>query len=81
MNRQAHRRDGGQGVLEYFLIVVLIALVVLFALRRFGGTVSRRYDCARMTAEHRMGEPRNPWNVKSLRLSPHARSETQSLEL
>jgi hypothetical protein len=47
MNRQAHRRDAGQGVLEFFLIVVLIAVVVLFALRRFGGTASRWYDCAR----------------------------------
>ena len=38
-------------MLEYCLIAVVVGLVVLFAMSRFGGTVSRRYDCSDKTLE------------------------------
>ena len=37
-------------LLEYVLIAIVAGLVVLFMMSRFGGGVSRRYDCSSKTA-------------------------------
>ncbi len=38
------RREEGQGLVEYGLIILLIALIVLIALTVFGQTVSSLYS-------------------------------------
>ncbi len=39
-----YRREKGQGLVEYALLVLLIALIVLIALTVFGQTVSGLYS-------------------------------------
>jgi hypothetical protein len=49
VKRAPTHRESGQGMLEYIILVVLIGLIVLFAISRFGRNVFSRYDCARDT--------------------------------
>jgi hypothetical protein len=54
-------REDGQGLLEYILGAIVIGLAVLFLLTRFGGSVSKRYDCASETvASARVADGTSP---------------------
>ena len=45
MDRRARNTERGQGMVEYVLMAIVVGLIALFAVSRFGGGVSRRYDC------------------------------------
>jgi Flp pilus assembly pilin Flp len=51
MLRHGRSAERGQGMLEYILIAIVVGLIVIFARSRFGGGVSRRYDCSNKTLE------------------------------
>lgn len=40
------RNQSGQGITEYVIIAILIALVVMFAINRFGGMLRNRFGQA-----------------------------------
>jgi len=48
MNRitKVLRNQRGQGITEYVIIAILIALVVMFAINRFGGMLRNRFGQA-----------------------------------
>jgi len=50
MDRRARNAERGQGMVEYVLIAIVVGAIALFAVSRFGGSTSRRYDCAGKTA-------------------------------
>ena len=37
------RSQKGQGITEYIIITILVALIVLFAIQRFGGVLRNRF--------------------------------------
>jgi len=43
------RSQKGQGMTEYLIIAILVALVVLFSINRFGGALRRRFGQATAT--------------------------------
>ncbi len=44
MHKKSMKDEGGQGLIEYVLIIALVALVVLVALSLFGLKVSNLYN-------------------------------------
>ncbi|MEA2625108.1 MAG: Flp/Fap pilin component [Candidatus Binatota bacterium] len=45
------RSQRGQGITEYIIITILIALVVLFTVNRFGGALRNKFTQAKNTTE------------------------------
>lgn len=43
--------ERGQGITEYIIITILIALVVLFTINRFGGALRNRFSTAQESVE------------------------------
>jgi Flp pilus assembly pilin Flp len=40
------RQERGQGMTEYIIIAILVALVVMFTVNRFGGAIKDRFFAA-----------------------------------
>src|SRR5262245_4513462 len=51
VNHATGNRESGQGTLEYVLAAIVIGLIVLFIVARFGGATSGRYNCASGTVD------------------------------
>src|SRR6516165_4511000 len=51
VNHATGNRESGQGTLEYVLAAIVIGLIVLFIVARFGGAISGRYNCASGTVD------------------------------
>jgi len=51
MFKKSMQRKQGQGMTEYIIIVVLVAIAVLVAVRLFGGTVSEKFDGSESTID------------------------------
>jgi Flp pilus assembly pilin Flp len=45
------RNDRGQGMTEYIIIAILVALVVLFTVNRFGGALRNKFTQATNTTQ------------------------------
>ena len=44
--RNRLRQQKGQGMTEYIIIAILVALVVMFTVNRFGGAIKGRFTAA-----------------------------------
>lgn len=55
MKEHALRR--GQGMTEYIIIIVVVAIAVLFVVKELGGTVGERYTAAKDDIEKNLTVP------------------------
>jgi hypothetical protein len=51
MHGHTRNAERWKGMLEYYLVAVVVGLIVLFAMSRLGGADSRRYDCSNRALE------------------------------
>jgi len=76
MDRRTRNAERGQGIVEYVLIAIVVGLIALFAVSRFGGSTSRRYDCAGKTAATAQDRRWRESRAAALRPTPGACTAT-----
>ena len=52
-------KKSGQGMTEYIIIVVLVAIAVLVGVRLFGGTVREKFDGSQQTVDSNLDTTAN----------------------